>query len=175
MSKQVKETTETTTTVTPTTAAQEMNLNDLTTLRNLCSWDLHFSLSSENRDLQISPNGILDSLTRREVISLCRNGNIFFVGTDGKGAHARIYIEDAPLREFLHFDNGAEKQNILDDEKCNYILELKTHSAFEKNIKEAIVTAAEKEKIIAYARKVKLNDFDKINFLEEYTEKKFKI
>jgi len=152
------------------------NMDSYTTVRSLCSWDLHFAIHGiQNADKVIKPFGTID-LLNREIKSCCDNNNAFFVGT-GKGDHARVYIEDDDMRIFVGFDSedGKRKQNILTEEKCLKLFEYKTQSTFEKNIQEEVITEAEKDFIIACARKNKVNDFEKINFLEQYTNKKYKI
>jgi hypothetical protein len=153
----------------------ELNMDSRSTIKNLCSWDIYFALI-DGGDKTIKANGTID-LVNRDIVSLCNNNNIFFSGTDGQGSHARVLIENPTLRVYVGFESEdrKRKQNILTDDKCEYILNLKTMNAFEKNIKEEVVTEAEKEKIMVYARKSKLNDYDKISFLEQHTGKKFRV
>lgn len=151
-----------------------INMDGRTTCKSLAEWDLYFALT-DGGDKKIKANGTID-LVNRDIISLCNNNNIFFVGVDGEGSHARVYIEDPEIRIYVGFEteDGKKKQNILTDEKCQKILELKTKSAFEKNIREEVITEAEKQKIISYAKKIKLNDYDKISFIEQYTNRKYR-
>lgn len=152
------------------------NMDSYTTIRSLCSWDLHFAIPSiNNADKVIKANGTID-LLNREIKLCCDNNNTFFVGT-GKGEHARVYIEDDNMRIFVGFDSedGKRKQNILTEEKCQKLFDYKTQSTFEKKVQEDISTEAEKDFIMSFARKNKINDFEKISFLEQYTNKKFKI
>lgn len=155
----------------------KVNMDSHSTVINLCNWDIYFSLLGANGgDIMIQKNGSRD-LLNRDIVSLCNNNNIFFTGVDNKGSHARVYIENPDLRVYVGFDSedGKTKQNILTDEKCDYIFNLKTQKSFEENVKKEVITEAEKDKIISYARKVKLNDFDKIYFLEQHTNKKFRL
>lgn len=154
----------------------KVNLDSRSMVRNLCPWDVYFNAINNPGDFVIKANGTL-SMLNSEIASQCSNSNIFFVGTDSQGSHARVYIENPELRIYVGFDSedGKIKQNILTDEKCQDLLEIKTQKSFEKKIQEEIVTEHEKDRILAYARKIKFNDFDKISFLEEYTNKKFKV
>ena len=97
-----------------------------------------------------------------------------FWGTDD-GNHARVFVDNAEFRQHVGFDDAASKkvQFVLNDEVCSKMLELKTDSAFEKNIKEKVVMAHEKAILLAYCRKVKLNDYNKIQFIEQHTGEKF--
>jgi hypothetical protein len=152
------------------------NLDSFTTIRSLASWDLHFAIPGMvNADKVIKPFGTIDMLNR-EIKLCCDNNNAFFVGT-GQGSHARVYIEDDNMRVFVGFDSedGNRKQNIISDEKCQKLFEYKTQSAFEKNAKDMVVTEHEKDYIMNYARKNKINDLEKVLFLEELTSKKYKI
>ena len=99
------------------------------------------------------------------------HNNRLFVGNDGKGSHARIFIDDEQIRTEAEFENKEAKkeQAILTDEKLNEIFSLKTLTSFKKNIAEKVKSQAEKSKVIEYAKTHKINDHDKIEFLEKYT------
>lgn len=150
------------------------NMDSYSTLQNLADNDIYFSLI-QGGDIVIKAGSTRD-LLNRDIVSLCNNSNVFFVGTDGRGSHARIYIKNPNLRVYVGFDSedGTIKQEVLSDVICQEILDTKNKKQFEKVVNEKIVSYHEKVRIINYARKVKLNDFDKIVFLEQYTEKKFK-
>lgn len=151
-----------------------VNKDELVKVRNLCDWNLYFKLQNVIGDVNIPANGSKNMFVS-EIISQIDNGNVFFVGNDGKGSHAKIYIEHEDLRKQLAFDRPEDKetQKILTDEKCDYILNLKTQSAFEKNIKDFVVMNHEKDKIMKYAKKINLNDYQKINFLKKYCNSEF--
>lgn len=149
------------------------NMDSYTTVSNLADNDIYFSLV-QGGDIKIAAKGFRDMLNR-DIVSLCNNSNVFFVGT-GNGANARIFIQNPELRIYVGFDSidGKTNQQILTDEVCQEILDSKTQKQFEKVVLEKIVSYHEKVKLINYARKVKLNDFEKINFLELHSGKKFK-
>ena len=151
----------------------EENMHSHTTVLNLCNWSVYFTV--EGVEKKIKANGTID-LLNREIVSACNNNDIFFAGT-GQGSHARVYIENEDIRKHVGFESedGKRKQNILNDEKCQYILDLKTQKTFEKHVTEEIITLHEKDKIMTYARKIKLNDFEKIDFLEKHCSKKYRI
>lgn len=153
----------------------KINLNDKSKVRNLCDWDVGWKRINSLGDETIKTNSIA-YITNSEIETQVQNGNVFFNGTDGLGSHARVYIENDEIREYLGFDNKEEKrkQAILDEDRCKQILEYKTFSVFEKHLKESVVTNQEKTKIINYAKKIKLNDYEKIQLLEEHCNMKFK-
>ena len=152
-----------------------VNMNDKSKVKNLCPFPISWVRITQIGDEYIKANSSMPILNS-EIDAQVSNGNVYLGGIDRLGSHAMVYIENDEFREELKFDNKSEnkKQNILDEDKCKYILELKTISAFKKNIAETIITIHEKMKIMEVARKVKLNDFDKITFLEEYCGAKFK-
>ena len=152
-----------------------INKDELVKVKNLCDWPLHFKLQNIKGDISIPANGSKNMFVS-EIISQIDNGSIFFIGNDGKGSHAKLYIENEDLRKQLNFDRVDDKeiQKILTDEKCDYILNLKTKSAFEKNVKDFVVMNHEKDKIMKYARKINLNDYQKVSFLESYCNAEFK-
>jgi len=150
------------------------NMDSYSTIYNLCDNTIYYSLV-QGGDISIPANGYRDMLNR-DIVSLCNNSNVFFVGT-GNGNHARIYIQNPELRIYVGFDSidGKTKQEVLNDDVCQKILDTKSQEQFEKIVKEKIVSYHEKVKIMNYAKKVKLNDFDKIVYLEKHTEKKFRV
>lgn len=147
-----------------------VDANKKVTLKNLTSWVLTFKRINSLGDVIIPPNGKITMLAE-EITAQIYNNNRLFVGDDGKGSHARIFIEDEEIRLEAEFENKENKrsQEILTDEKLKGIFSLKTLTSFKKNIEEKVKSQAEKAKIIEYAKTNKINDHDKIEFIEEYT------
>ena len=110
-------------------------------------------------------------VARGEVFTQVQSGNNLFTGTDGLGSHARIYIDDRDTRVELDFESedGKRTQNVISDDKIKEIFAIKTKTAFEKAVKESIVTQAEKAVISNAVKKFKFNEYDRIKFIEEYT------
>lgn len=147
-----------------------LNMDEKISVRNLCEWAVSFKRQDTVGDVLINANTTI-RLPRGEVISQVQSGNNLFSGTDGVGSHARIYIEDKDTRVELDFEDaeGKKSQLIVDDGKIKELFTIKTKTAFEKAIKEAIVTNAEKAKLVGSVKKFKFNEFDKIQFIQEYT------
>ena len=152
-----------------------IDMNGKSKVKNLCDWQISWERINSAGDEFIKANNVA-YINNAEIEVQVQNGNIFFIGT-GNGDHARVFIENQELREHLGFDNIEEKrtQLILNDEKCKEIIELKTLNTFKKHVIENAVTNQEKAKIINYSRKHKLNDYDKIKFLEEHCNIPFKL
>ncbi len=152
-----------------------VNMNDKSKVVNLCDYPVSWCRKTYTGDEWIKANGS-SFIVNSELEVQKDDGNKFIIGTDGLGSHASIYIENEELREEFGFDNKEDKrkQLIIDDDKCKYILELKTPVSFKKNLEDNIVTEQEKIKIMNVARKIKLDEFSKIQTLEEYTGIKFK-
>jgi len=149
------------------------NMDSYSTLLSLCDHDIYFALV-QGGDILLKANATRD-LLNRDIVSLCNNSNVFFVGT-GNGANARIYIQNPELRVYVGFDSldGKTKQQVLTDTICQEIFDIKTQKQFEKEVNDKIISYHEKVHIMNYAKKNKLDSFDRISFLEEYTGKKFK-
>lgn len=150
-----------------------LDLDKRSKVINLCPWTISFTLPNSNAEVILDANKST-TINNAELETLAENHNIMFWGTDD-GNHARVYVDNAEFRQHVGFDDVENKriQFVLNDEACIKILELKTDSAFEKNIKEKAVMAHEKAMLLAYCRKAKLNDYNKIRFLEQYTGEKF--
>lgn len=153
----------------------ELDLDKKVVVKNLCEWDLYFKRIEGNGEVKLPQKGIA-RLTRAEIQSQAFANNSMFVGTDGQGSHAKIYIDDKDTRVMLGFESedGKEKQNIITPERVKEILAYKTQKAFEKNVEEEIKLDSEKLLLMEEAKRQKLNDHDKIQFIEEYTGYKFK-
>lgn len=154
--------------------ANEINKSERSTVRNMCPWTVSFTLP-------ISGGSVLlgaykkTSVNNEELISLIENSNIMFVGT-GEGNHARIYVENEQIRKYVGFDDeeSKKKQFVLNDDECQRILDYKTFATFKKHMEESVISNHEKAKIIEYARKIKVNDYEKIDYLESYCQMPFK-
>jgi len=152
-----------------------VNMNDKSKVVNLCDCSVSWARITSTGDEYIKPKGVV-WIPNFEIEAQVANKTWQIAGTDGKGSHALVYIENPELREYLGFDNKEEKrvQLIIDEEKCKQILELKTFSVFKKHVESEIINIYEKRRIIDVARKIKINDYDKIKFLEEYCKMPFK-
>jgi len=139
-------------------------------VKNLADWAVSWKRLNSIGDETLKANSTV-YISNAEIEVQVQNGNVFFCGTDGMGSHARVYIENADFREELNFDNKEDKreQLILNDCKCKRILDYKGFDVFVKHLEENVVSNQEKSKMITYARKNKINEYDKVSFLEEYT------
>lgn len=151
-----------------------LDMDKRSKVKNLCPWSVSFTLPNSNAEI-ILDGGKSTTVNNGELVTLADNQNVMFYGTE-HGNHARVYVENKDYREYVGFDDPENKryQFVLNDEECQKIFELKQDAAFKKHVKEKVVLNHEKRNIIDYARKIKLNDYDKISFLEDYTGIKYK-
>lgn len=151
-----------------------VNLDEKVVIKNLCEWDLYFPRIETNGSVKLVRKGI-NRLTRAEIQAQVFSNNIMFTGTDGRGTNARIYIDDKATRVLVGFEDeeGKEEQKVLTPERVKQILALKTLKSFKDNIEKDVKTQAEKLVLIEEAKKQGLNDYKKIQFIEEYTGYKF--
>lgn len=147
-----------------------LNMDEKISVRNLCEWTVSFKRLDGVGDVLINANTAI-RLPRGEIYSQVQSGNNLFAGTDGVGSHARIYIDDKETRIDLDFEDseGKRTQLIVDDNKIKELFAIKAKNAFEKAVREVVITNAEKAKLAGGVRKFKLNEFDKIQFIQEYT------
>lgn len=141
---------------------------DKVTIVNLTPWDQGFSRMNTVGSVNLPAYGRMN-IDREEIISQCYNKNVQFIGADGFGSHARIYVEDAEIRKEFEFDTENRKQNVLTDEKIAKLFEYKRMGDFEKNLKDLVRIHAEKFMVVEYIKKHKINDYDKIKAVEKYT------
>ena len=146
------------------------DLKEKASVRNLAPWVVSFRRKFTTGDVVIPPKGRV-TLTTEEIMAQVYDKNKLFVGTDGYGAHARIYIEDKDVRIAADFEteDGSRKQKVLFKEGVQEIFDLKTLASFKKNIKDKVVSDAEKYLLVDMVKELKLNDYAKIKFIEEFT------
>jgi hypothetical protein len=152
-----------------------LDRNARSTIKNFCPWTVSFTLPISNASILLEANK-KTSINNDELITLLENQNVMFAGS-GNGNHARIYVENEKLRKYVGYDSedGSQKQFVLTDEECQKILDCKTLNTFKRYVEEKIVANHEKAKIIEYARKNKLNNYEMIDFLESHCGIPFKV
>ncbi len=144
-------------------------MNEKVLIRNLANWSLTFARINSLGDVMIPPRGKV-FLQSDEVLAQVYNNNRLFAGNDGKGSHARIFIEDKKVRQEAGFEeNNSKEQKILTDDKLKLLYEIKTLADFKKKVQSMVISQAEKQLLADYAKKNKINDHDKINYVEKYT------
>ena len=154
-----------------TNKREELNLDTRVTVKSIAGWNVGFARVADGvGDVNITPNGST-RLSRNEIIAQVQNGNKLFLGVDNMGSHATIYIDDEPTRVYLDFDSedGSRKQEVFTDAKMKSLFEIKTAKSFEAKFQAAICTRAEKYAAIQAIKRLGLNDFNKIRFVENYT------
>ena len=147
---------------------EELNLDAKVTVKNLAGWKVTFArLHDGVGDIVIAENG-KQRLSRNEVQAQINSGNKLFVGTDGRGSHATIYIDDAPTRELVGFDDDGEKQLVFTDDTVKKMFSM-TDSEFEVNLPKYIATRAEKYAFIEAIKRLGFNDYRKMVLASNYT------
>lgn len=143
---------------------EELNLDKQVTVKSIAGWKTGFERILSVGDVNIAPNGSV-RLTRNEIISQVQSGNKLLGGIDGEGSHATLLIEDAATREYLNF-NG---ENVFSDERVKDIFALKSRQAFENACANTFITRAEKYALIQAIKRLKINDYSKIRYIEAYS------
>lgn len=145
-----------------------LNMDEKITIKNLCDYPLYFRRINGVGDVAM-PAKTSMRIDRGEVISQAQNNNVFFVGEDALGSHARIFIDDKDTRVELGFETAEKPQVVISDEKVKEAFATKSKTGFKKAIEELAHTYAEKVSLVKCVKKLGLNEYDKIKFIEEYT------
>lgn len=152
----------------PSVVEEDLNLDAKVTVRNLAPWGVTFARMHEGvGDVQIAKGG-KQRLSRNEVQAQVNSGNKLFVGIDGVGSHSTLYIDDAPTRRLVGFEDDNEKQLVFTDEIARKLFDME-YSDFEKNLPTYITTRAEKYAFIEAIRRLGFNDYKKMVHASEYT------
>ena len=147
----------------------EINMDKKVNVYSIAPWDCGFPNLTSHGDTMFSPN----SKTRmrvEEIIEQVSAGNKLIGGLDEIGSHATLIVEDDETRKYLEFDSedGKRLQNVISKEKIIKWFELKTEASFEKNIKENVITRAEKQFLLKAIKDLKLDSYEKIEFCKSY-------
>lgn len=155
---------------TKNTEQVELNLEQKVTVKNIAGWTVGFARIDSIGDVTITADSST-KLTRNEIIAQVQNGNRLFTGVNGDGSHATLFIDDEATRKEVGFDSedGKSKQVVFSDEVVKQLFALKSQNIFQKNLTEAIRTRAEKYAAIQAIKRLKINDYSKIRFVEDYT------
>lgn len=146
---------------------EEIRLDKKVTVRSIAPWTTGSARKTSVGDITIPALGTV-LLSREEIIAQGQNGNTLITGVDGVGSHATWYIEDDYTRNELSFDVENKKQDFLTQDAIKKIFDLKTPKSFEDNIKKSVVTRAEKFYLLHTIKNLKLNDYTKNAFCEDY-------
>lgn len=146
---------------------EEIRLDKKVTVRSIAPWITGSTRKTSIGDITIPALGTV-LLSREEIIAQGQNGNTLITGIDGVGSHATWYIEDEYTRRELSFDIDDKKQDFLMQDTIQKIFELKTQKSFEDNIQKCVVTRAEKFYLLHTIKNLKLNDYAKNAFCEDY-------
>lgn len=141
-----------------------VNLEQQITVKSIATWNTGFARILTVGDVSIPAKGSV-RLTRNEIISQVQNGNSLFNGIDGMGNHATLLINDDITRRYVGFENATQ----FSDAAVKKIFSISNQSEFESQLKNLIVTRAEKRALMFSIYNQKLNDFSKIRFCEKYT------
>ena len=146
-----------------------LNLDAKITVINLAGWGVGFErLHDGTGAVSIAPNG-KQRLSRNEVQAQINNNNKLCTGTDGRGSHATIFIDDEATRLLVGFDDeDGTRQRIYSDKVAKKLFEM-NFDLFENAVYEYIQTRAEKNALMESIRRLGLNDYRKIVFVENFT------
>lgn len=155
---------------------KELNLEQKVTVRNIAGWTTGFRRIETMGDVTIPAEGTT-RLSRSEIIAQVQSGNRLFLGVDERGSHATLFIEDKPTRIELEFESEDESnvQLVLTSDVVKKLFGYKTAKTFEEKLKELVITRAEKYALIQIIKKEKINDYEKIRIVEDYTGYKVKM
>lgn len=146
---------------------EEIRLDKKVVVRSIAPWTTGSTRKISVGDITIPALGTV-LLSREEIIAQGQNGNTLLTGIDGLGSHATWYIEDDYTRNELSFDIEGKKQQFLTQDTIKKFFDLKTQKSFEENIRKNVVTRAEKFYLLNTIKNLKLNDYAKNAFCEDY-------
>lgn len=145
-----------------------LNMGELIRVKNVTGFPVGFMRINGGGEVNIPPYTSI-SVDRGEVISQAQSGDIRFCGENGDISHAMLYIEDEETRRYVGFDTEETKQEVVDISKIEKAFNAKTMSAFKKSIDEIACNFVEKHMLIEAVKKLGINDYNKIKYVEQIT------
>lgn len=146
---------------------EDIKLDKKVTVRSIAPWTTGATRKVTVGDITVPAMGTV-LLSREEIIAQGQNGNTLLTGIDGVGGHATWYVEDEFVRSELSFDVENRNQEFLTTDSIKKIFELKTDKSFKENIEKKVITRAEKYYLLHTIKSLKINDYSKIAFCEDY-------
>ena len=147
----------------------ELNMDQKIRVQNLSNVPTYFRCLDRPVDAKIPSNGSV-LFTISEILNQVNAGNPEFVGTDGKGAHAGLYITEKYVRVAAGFEleNDGKKQEIFDEEAIIALFKENNPEKFYKSLKNKIVSIGEKETLKAILDAGKVNEHNKVEIAQKY-------
>ena len=143
-------------------------MNENISIKNLTTFPVGFRRINGNGEVNLPPKTSI-LIDRAEVISQVQSQSILFCGENLDSAHPYIYIDDKETRMYVGFETEEAPQPIISDDKIKAAFALKSQKSFEKAIAELAVTFAEKKILVETIQKLGINDYNRIKFVESYT------
>ena len=150
-------------------AQNNFNVNENIVVKNLTGAPVGWiKVNGQGGEINIPPHTSI-LVDRMEVISKVQSGSILFCGENGDFTHTHLYIDDKPTRVYLGIETEESEQSVISENKIKSAFDCKTQKAFEKAITDLAVTFSEKKMLVDTIKKLGINDYKKIKFVEEYT------
>lgn len=146
---------------------ENLNLDEVVSVRNISDWNVSFAKKHESGDVRITKNST-QRLSRNEIQAQVSDGNPLFIGVDGRGSHAGLFIEDTATRMWLGYETETQPQLVFNDKLAKKLFSL-PQSKFEEQLPKTIVTRAEKYALMESIDRLGFNDYRKILFASNYT------
>lgn len=145
-----------------------LDMNTNITIRNLTTFPVGFIRINGQGEVNIPPRTSI-LIDRAEVVSQVQSGSVKFCGENNDHSHPYIYIDDKETRVYVGFDTEDSEQSITNEDKIEEAFKIKSKTQFESTIKKLVTTLPEKKFLIETMRKLGVNDYNKIKFVEKYT------
>lgn len=150
-------------------AQNNFNVNENIVVKNLTGAPVGWmKVNGQGGEVNIPPHTSV-LVDRMEIISKVQSGSVLFCGESGDFTHPYLYIDDKATRVYLGFETEETEQSIISEDKIKAAFEYKTQKSFEKAITDLAVTFSEKKMLVDTIKKLGINDYKKIKFVEEYT------
>lgn len=145
-----------------------LNMNETISIKNLTNFPVGFRRINGVGEVNLPPNTSV-LCDRAEVVSQVQSQSILFCGENYDPSHPYIYIDDKDTRIYVGFETETQEQSVISEEKIKAAFAVKTMKAFEKAITELAVTFSEKKLLVDTIKKLDINDYNRIKFVEKYT------
>ncbi len=146
---------------------KELDLNRKVKVKNLGNIPCYVKTSL--REVMIPRNG--EALIEAgEIMQRFYNNDINFVGTDGQGSHACLYVMDKDVRIEMGFEteDGKTVQLKSDTQSIIDIFNIEKEEVFYETLKSRVVTLIERQMLQEIITSGKVNQYNLVTIAQKF-------
>ena len=149
--------------------SKELDLLKKVKVKNVSNVDCYFRAIETMGDHKVAKKSEV-LFTIGEIMAQIYVGNPSFIGVDGKGSHADLYIMDRQVRVEAGFESedGKVTQEVVDEKAIIELFKIDKLDVFAETLKSKVQTIGEKQTLRDVIASDKVNEHDRIQIAGKY-------